>query len=63
MVTTGSRHLVRIVQVGVGGLVVCYTILGAAVFQALETGEEREELPVARAEAARTQVLHKSLFL
>ena len=31
-------------QVGVGGLVVCYTICGAIAFQALETTDEKDDL-------------------
>ena len=31
-------------QVGVGGLVVCYTIVGAIAFQAIETIDETDDL-------------------
>ena len=31
-------------QVGVGGLVVCYTIFGAIAFQAIETTDETDDL-------------------
>ena len=31
-------------QVGVGGLVVCYTIFGALAFQAIETTDETDDL-------------------